>query len=326
MCVMADILGKMRGERDSYSVKLETLLMSYEKNPTMIFVAFEGEDAKYYNIRIKEATNGSVYTPIPCKGKQDVLKLNNRVLSDSNLSNVQIFFFVDRDFDDNSSIESVHNIYLTPCYSIENFYVHEEAVREIFISEFNVDCFNDLSELNSLLTLYRNRLREFIDAITPLNAWIVVQRELESNSDNKIQLSGKKLSKFVRVQLDSVDRTYCIEEMSTLFPKAQVVTNDMINSKIQEILLIDKINYFRGKYFTEFLRTFLDLLKIDSQSDYPRFFKSKSTKVKIILTKDNIISELSQYAHTPNCLRKFLSKMVSNGLGAKISLKESAMV
>lgn len=319
------MLDRMRGERDAYSVKLKVLLTSYEKNPTMIFVAFEGEDAKYYNIRIKEATGGATYTPIPCKGKQDVLKLSDRVLSDAKLQNTKIFFFVDRDFDDNSSIESIGNIYLTPCYSIENLYMHESAVREIIISEFDVDCFNDLSELNLLLGLYKEMLSQFIEAITPLNAWIIIQRELEREVDGKIQLSGKSLNKFVKIDLGLVEKIYCIEDMKTIFPKAAIVADDVVNAKIREISSKDKVNYFRGKYFTEFLRNFLELLKTDSKSECPKFFKKKTTKAKIMLTRDNIISELSQYAYTPSCLREFLSKILFLKSNAEVSLKESAM-
>ncbi len=53
-------------------------------------------------------------------------------------------------------------------------------------------------------------------------------------------------------------------------------------------------------------------LKEDKVSDNPTFFASKG-RVMISLSKDNCISELSQYAETPDCLLSFLEN-------AKVSL------
>jgi len=70
--------------------------------------------------------------------------------------------------------------------------------------------------------------------------------------------------------------------------------------------------YFRGKQQLDFFRLFLMKLKEDKVSDNPTFFASKG-RVMISLSKDNCISELSQYAETPDCLLSFLEN-------AKVSL------
>ena len=64
--------------------------------------------------------------------------------------------------------------------------------------------------------------------------------------------------------------------------------------------------WFRGKQHLEFFRSFLGKLKEDRCKKSAReIFKLKGN-VKLNLTKANSISELSQYAETPSCLKAFL--------------------
>ncbi len=64
---------------------------------------------------------------------------------------------------------------------------------------------------------------------------------------------------------------------------------------------------FRGKQNLDFFRAFILLLRDDRGKKSGRELFLKSGKVKLQLTKANTLSELSQYADTPTCLKKFLA-------------------
>jgi len=65
---------------------------------------------------------------------------------------------------------------------------------------------------------------------------------------------------------------------------------------------------FRGKFEIEFLFAFLQKLMSEAnQGNYPYF--TRRVKVVLFLTKRTIISDLSQYADTPNCLYNYIESL-----------------
>lgn len=223
------------------------------------------------------------------------------------MSKSNTIFFIDYDFDGTRGYSVTDNLYVTPCYSIENMYIQESSLKRIFIEEFGVDSFNDEGEIDALTNLYMKLLDEFSKSLTTLNAWIALQREKESSS-SKLNLNNQKLNKFVSISLSKVDQLYSKNDLSNLFPDSVVISDDELNAKEEEFKHVNQSCVYRGKYFIEFLRVFLQLLKADRQNDSPAYFKQKKN-VKLNLSRVNIISELSQYAGTPDCLRHFLDEV-----------------
>lgn len=301
---MTKLINTLRESRDLYSEKLRQLLLNYQKYPQALFCVYEGEDAKYYGVRIDALTAIEDRRQIPCRGKSDVLKLYDRVVSDINLSKSNTIFFIDRDFDGTRGRMCGDNLYVTPCYSIENLYVQNNAIRKVLIEEYGVDNFEDGEELESLMALYMKLLDQFCKCLTTLNAWIILQREKESPSA-KLNLNNQRLNKFVSISLDKVDQLYTKDDLSSLFPEAVEVGDVELSEKEKELYLTDRTYAYRGKYLVEFLRVFLELIKADRQSAIPVHFKQKRN-TKLNLSRANILSELSQYAETPECLRRFL--------------------
>ena len=303
---MTKLINTLRESRDVYSEKLRQLLLNYQKYPQALFCVYEGEDAKYYGIRIDALTAIEDRRKIPCRGKDDVLKLYDHVAADHNLSKSNTIFFIDHDFDGTRGHASGVNLYVTPCYSIENFYVKDSAIRKILIEEYGVDNFEDSEELESLMALYNNLLDQFCGCLTTLNAWIILQREKESPTA-KLNLNNQKLNKFVSISLDKIDQIYTKDDLSALFPESVEIGDIELSEKEEELKVTDRACTYRGKYLVEFLRLFLELIKTDRQSANPTHFKQKKN-VKLTLSKANILSELSQYAETPECLRMFLDR------------------
>lgn len=303
---MPNLINKLRESRDTYSEKLRQLLLNYQKYPHALFCVYEGEDAKYYGIRIDALTAIEDRRQIPCRGKDDVLKLYDRVIADEALSKSNTIFFIDRDFDGARGRTLTENIYITPCYSIENLYIHDNTIRKILIEEYGVDTFSDSKEIDSLTALYMKLLDQFCQCLTTLNAWIILQRKKESPS-SKLNLNNQKLNKFVTISLDKVEQLYTKDDLSLLFPESVDIEDSELSEKEEELRQADKICEYRGKYLIEFLRVFLELMKADRQNANPMHFKQRR-KTKLNLSRVNILSELSQYAETPECLREFLNR------------------
>lgn len=304
---MGELITTLRNSRDVYAEKLRQLLVNYQKYPDALYCVFEGEDAKYYGIRIDSLSDFEDRRQMPCRGKEDVLKLHDRVMADERLMLSNTIFFVDYDFDGLRGHSNGPKLYVTPCYSVENLYVRERAFKRILVEEYGVEDFNTEAELVRLLSIYSKLLDEFAKALTTLNAWIALQREKE-RPGARLNLNNRKLKHFVSISLEKVEQLYSKSELSLFFPNAVDITDEELAEKESEFEHSDKLNAYRGKYFIEFLRIFLELLKNDRQNSSPKYFE-QSQKVKLTLSGKNILSELSQYADTPECLKEFIGNV-----------------
>lgn len=307
---MKELIDRLRNSKDAYVERLQNILLVYEKYPESLFCVYEGDDAKYYDIRIELIAEIEDRHTVPCKGKDDVLRLHERLVKDPKFDQAKLAFFIDRDFDEYKGYEASKKLYMTPCYSIENLYVSEKVFNKILRIEFKIHKLSDNSEYEKVIELYRHRLVDFINATSLLNAWIALQREHQKD-DSRLNLSNKNVEDFVKIQLDSVVANYDLKKLNEAFPRASKFTQAQVSTKEKTFHQEHKVMLFRGKYLIDFLRSFLVLLKDDANNKEPEILSSKR-KVSVNISKKNIISEASQYAETPECLKAFLISLKSS--------------
>jgi hypothetical protein len=245
------------------------------------------------------------WSPINCRGKKQVLELYTLISKHPSYSNARVAFFIDRDFDSLISNEMRRKVYETPCYSVENFYASLDCFTQILKSEFGItDGVHDGTALQKCQDLFLKTKQLFHDVITELNAWVWIQRNNHKNI-GALNLRNIKFDRFVAVGLGSVSKLYSISELKEIFPDAPQVDESLLASKITEFQTADRAKLFRGKYEVEFLRMVLIKLVDDYRSQTPVYFPQRGT-VRLTLSRENLISELSQYADTPDCLRNYL--------------------
>lgn len=299
----------LKDSRQSLSVKFLEFTRVVSKNK--IAVMFEGEDAKYYSIRINSILPDLKWASINCGGKYNVLKLREDIRSHPNYYNAPCLFFVDSDFDNNEVIANLTDVYLTPCYSIENLYFTESAFVRIMESEFKASATNERSnDFESALCIYRKIKEEYLNEISGFNYLIKEIRriEKEGNSTGKLYINDLPFSKLVRVSLDKVDKVYDENQPEIIFPKiASNLDIKIINSENYFSNISSEL-WFRGKQHLEFFRNFLVHLINDINSKTGRKVFSTKGRVGLNLTTDNCVSDLSQYADTPICLISFLKR------------------
>jgi Protein of unknown function (DUF4435) len=231
--------------------------------------------------------------------------MRSKVRSHQAYKDAACMFFVDSDFDQNKEFEDT---YITPCYSIENLYVSKSAFIRVLNAEFglsevceNAECFH------KSIHLYENSKAGYLKAISQFNYIIRELRVMEPNGDlKKLNINNINFGTLVKVNLKKSVKCYDESNVSSIFPDPP--SDLVINTSNSETHFsqLDHEMWYRGKQHLEFFRHYISLLKDDRCSKSERRVFQNRGNVRLNLTKGNCLSELSQYADTPICLRKFL--------------------
>ncbi len=291
-----DNLRASRSKAVAVFVEFTRLYKQYE---SALYCFFEGEDSQYYGIRINNITRPEKDIYLSCSGKDGVLGMHRMLSSRKYYANVRAAYFVDRDFDKSVSDINLSRIYETPCYSVENLYTSIQCFSKVLRSEFKL--MESDENFERCISLYTKLQEEFHDAVELLNAWIACQRD----KSTELNISDVSVSQFVHIDLDKITIRYTIDDLYTRFPKAFTISEEELDTRRSELQANVRQKSFRGKFEIEFLLAFLQkLIHEANQGNYPYF--TRKVKVVLTLSKRTIISDLSQYADTPDCLYSYL--------------------
>ena len=101
----------LRASRDKAVVVFTELTRLYKQYPSALYCFFEGEDGKYYGIRIKNIIRPEKDVHLSCKGKEGVLGIHRMLSARKYYANVRAAYFIDRDFDKSISELGLNKIY-----------------------------------------------------------------------------------------------------------------------------------------------------------------------------------------------------------------------
>ncbi|QYG03947.1 DUF4435 domain-containing protein [Massilia sp. NP310] len=306
-----DRVTAMQAAGQSYSVKFLEITRAFGKDPNLFICVFEGEDGKYYSPRVSFALGAEKWYGVNAGGKAKVLEVHEILTKHPLYKFFRFACFIDADYDHWTDHSKKTNLYCTKTYSIENFYTTPDAIREIIANEFGVSEFGDeAADFNKIIYTYLEILDITCSALSEFNYIAKAHRIMERDEKTKfkLNLSNVKLSDLIQVGLDDIVIVYNVENPITVFKDAKNLAIDDVALEEAKITLPKKSwpDSFRGKQQIDFLRTWLSILKQDRCSKNPSFCE-KPGNVKLSLSKDNCLSELSQYATTPQCLRDFLA-------------------
>jgi len=282
---------------------------------------YEGlDDSKYYNDKIRNFSEREV-THLSTDGKDNLIELYKILDKRKSIYlGSELLFFRDRDYDNFIKYDEIEkfrkiiNLYITPTYSIENFYTTKIAFERIVKSEFNIIETDDKFE--KLINLFLERQKEFHKIMLDINAWIATQSYfLYTKEKRNIPYNELNLSQLIKISLQKIKPKHqnIIGFLENKFSESFLIEDEEINSKFQELkTLFDKSNFqviFRGKFEIDFLDKFLKLLveKANQKDGKGLEFIGINEKIKIKLILNDTISNLTQYADTPDCLRGFFS-------------------
>lgn len=294
-------LEKMRKERRTYESVYMKFVNSGKYFNSHAFCFYEGEDGKYYDSRIRQRFQDKFITFI-VGNKKEVLKLLERITSTDLYDKVCTMFFVDRDYDVSKS-DYNRDLFETPCYSIENFYVQYECLTNILQSEFGLNIVDE--DYKKCLQDFKAREEEFNELILEFNALVFLRRK-KSESNSNYSFSSVKTSRMIKVDIDKIVKANRYEEtINEIKEQLGFEQHEIENTKKELEERGDYSKNFRGKNQLDFLVEFIKKLK--KLNDDGGYFSLKYNNIHINLTS-NRLSELSQYAVTPSVLEEFLER------------------
>ena len=293
-----------RSKRKNFAVYWARFLKVYTRFSQHPICFVEGEDIKYYGVRVENILRSNDVNFIVSGGKKSVINFKSKIANMKELEGIIALYFVDRDFD--LPLNDLE-IYETPCYSVENFYTSREVLIRILISEFGLMRTDD--EFEKCLGIFDERQKEFHELSLLLNAWIACQRSIErtkiGSGTNKLNLGNLKLTDFFNIRLDGITAKYDIDELAKVFPHSYEIEHLDLELKKRELRDALPQKSYRGKFEIEFFRLFIDqLAKLARQGGNEIF--PEIVNVKTSITKVNIISDLSRFADTPLCLEEYV--------------------
>lgn len=294
---------------DSLAVKFLEFTRVVRNDNNKVAVFFEGEDEKYYSIRLATGAPGVEWGGVRCGGKRKVIQMRERIRQHSEYGKSRCIFFVDADFDDNTDLHDYADVYVTPGYSVENFYISDSAFQRILSAEFDVTPYGESSAcFEKAFDSFTASKRAYLDAVEDFNCWLRSCRILERTGalTGRLNLNNLEFSSLVNVGLGVCVSVYDADNIEALFP--DMVFNVVVDKESSRAILASCSHEasFRGKQQLEFMRVFLTLLKTDRCKKNGRTIFAEKGNVRMNLTKANCLSELSQYADTPKCLLAFL--------------------
>lgn len=281
-------------------------MLKYPKNRKLPICIVEGEDEKYYGLRVKIICNNLTPVFIVCEGKKGVKDTFDLISSKKEYREGKIFYFVDRDFD--ALIENT-SIYETPYYSIENFYTGDETFSCILRNQFKLN--EDDEEYRIAMDLFKERQREFHESTRYFNSWILLQRQLSSKGKmSRLNLSNINIKNFVSINLNRVIPKYDINKIHNYFSGAYKLLHEQVQDKFDELEDVNYQQVFRGKFEIQFLEKFLELIQEDigSPEESSVYFKEKRS---VSLNFYDIVSQFSSFAETPDCLVDYIKNIWS---------------
>lgn len=296
------LINRMNEESDC----IQAIFMSYitSKSSDCIFLFFEGkDDFKYYCPRVQTVIGNRKYEKFDCNGKENVINLHRmiKIQTSTNLNIIKMFF-VDADFDDNKNVDK--DIYVTPTYSIENLYFTDIAIENMLKGEMGLSdhCDDDKKDFDTgfkYITEFRDNL---------------IREMLYGNACYSLQIKKAYKLGMEKPNLSTIKKYEDIINISNIADiKSKIkgfieITEYEVEEECKR-MMADPVNILRGKYFIEKMPTSINKIYVESNKNIEcndRMFVKKR-KMRLNPSTATLISDLSNYAETPQYLIKYIN-------------------
>lgn len=306
------------------------LLRNYNKAAILLL---EGEDdIEYYNPIFSKyiGENKTDWVELVCYGRSNVIELIDNLKGHTRIeySNGIYFGFIDKDYHEVESNPHPDKIYITPVYSIENFYASTQFIKKVLCRKFYVceDSPNEEDHKSSLQNFVERR-DEFISGIIELDCFLRCNRYMyeEKKIQKKIHARDIKLSSNVSIDLNRV--IFHNSALDILGLEANTFDDSSLQSAKTFYIGKDSdelSGYIRGKFMMYFIHHYLHKLKEDNLKKIPTLFSKslqnskvaapnkipfKKTKMTLTREREDLMFDLAIFADVPLCLTNFLMQI-----------------
>jgi len=251
------MLGEMKAARKGRAVLKIELATLRARLPDVAIFAFEGvNDKKIYYYWLSRCRPGLMYEPFVCGGKKFVLQLKDVVDKDAYDLGKNLFFFIDRDFDDSKGVPVDDRIYMTEKYSVENYVVHPDVISDLLTIEFHCHSRPDIR--TSIVDLYNRSMEAFLKSTREINFRIFLARKLRINVKGGLP---DKLNGLLDIELQSVSRrSMTVEAFVPLEREPTSSESDELRPEFDALVASDR---YRGKFALDFAQKWLHALAVE---------------------------------------------------------------
>ena len=306
------LITTMREKKEDAIVGYTDFIRVYSKKKKYFYCFFEAKDDEiYYSPIIGHTKPNHLFETFTCNNKDGVLKVYHLIKNNRTYKKAKTGFFIDRDFD---KLKNNPEIYETPFYSIENFYVGVQSLKEILYQQFGIA--RGSADFILCTDLYRKLQSKFHDKVLNLNAWLACYADIRNtpgsgilrlNINTKINFIDKVVKDLSDVNIIPLS----FNNISALFASpAGLITKKRYKKKKRKFASCKKAEVFRGKFEMQFFVSFLSRLK--AAIEHPaQTLCSKRYKTSLQFTYANIYTQLNTYAFVPKPLRKYIRRIAA---------------
>jgi hypothetical protein len=301
------------------SVVWEKYTRDVKNNPNRYFVFYEGKDRQYYDCRIRNFTKN--YNAYEVGGKSKVLQLVDKFTHEEGYKLKNKLFFIDKDYEKHR-LDS--DVYMTPKYAVENFYVSHTAIERILKTHFGIN--EDDPEFSMVLDSFNERYKEFIQHLTDMNLWAICCQlngvkidfdllGLKNNADKIVKIKheekikllvedigfyyferkyDEKLREKSESGVEKNGRDYTAELSHFRYKKECI--RDTFDNDVEDYRSCIEF-YFRGKQLLWFLKEFI--LSVENKN-------GGILQRQFLIDDKNIMTVFTNCADTPEELNEYL--------------------
>ena len=293
------LIESMRDAREVPAVMKSRLAALRSIDPDVCVIAFEGIDDKtvYYHW-IKQIIPDLVYEPFICKGKIKVLQLKEMLERDLGGLEKNVFYVIDRDFDDLCGHQNTDDIFMTTGYSFENYLVNESVLDELLKNELH--CHSEPACRQGIRKLFQKQYTEFLKVTKNLNFRIFVAKKCHIQREKNLP---KTLNRIATISLSSV--TPVQEPICAQVVLAREPTNEEYKELIINFENLNPEERYRGKFALMFFCHWLGLLVKDRNNASSILFAGLDCDGLVARQQFTLDSMAARAPHPPG-LREFL--------------------
>lgn len=272
-----------------------------QKRPQAFIAFLEGYDAPYY-LPIIGSIVGNEPEQVICGNKKNVIAIHDSLLKKDVLKKAKTGFFIDRDFDDNSTIPHRIDYFVTKGYSVENYYCSLSAFERILKSYMHYNCVHP--DYDVIVENYVELQRQYNDAILDFNGWYCSLKHSKVNVG--WSLGEKMPTGYVKMELEQfmIEKDYTLGKIHKDFvADPQPSVEDI--KKWSAWIMQDAISNMRGKYEFSFLLAYLASLN-KMVNDPATAFEDHS--MSFSMGQRDALSALAQYADKDEDIYDYVGK------------------
>jgi hypothetical protein len=296
------VIERLINSRDNPAVLKMGLIQMRGRCPKIPIFAVEGEtDKSVYSHWVRRFRPHLRYEYFVCKNKHQVLMLHGSIQRDRTGLQKNVFFFIDRDFDDLAGVDHSEAIFMTDKYSIENYLVCEVVLDDILKIELSCNGYPELR--TKLAVLFNNTYAQFLNVTSSFNFRLFTAKRFAIPRTGAFP---ERINQIAVISLEEVKpQIRPTEQVIELEREPTEQEIEVCECEFAELVPFDR---YRGKFALLFFKRWLDLL-IDDYSAKTSVHFNQVEELTRARREEIVFNSLAARSPTPIGLQEFLSSI-----------------